>query len=155
MKNAEEWLELACTGSFVNECIPLGFQPTLPELYRNKGRTCLRFYYYRVRTDNSGIGIGKPVYEVTFSETGSPVSFNQIGDEVSGYTAANEILQTAFGERQMRYLDELNCVLALMETDPGETKLHGLYGLWLDAQPKCLRGVLKMQTEEDHKDHDC
>lgn len=155
MKSAEDWLELACAGSFVSECVPLGFQPTLPELYRNQGKNCLRFHYYRVRMDNGEIRISKPMYQVSFSETGSPVSFTQIEDEVGDYTAANEMLQTAFAERQKKYLAELDRVLALMETDSSDAKRYGLYSLWLDAQPECLRGTLKIQTEEDHKVFDC
>ena len=44
--NAEQWMELAINGRVSQVLIPMGFQPTLPELYRGIDGWRIRFFFY-------------------------------------------------------------------------------------------------------------
>lgn len=139
-------MELACNGSFIRTCVPLGLQPTLPDLYRSENWICVRFYYYRATMKNGGIEISKPIYEVVYSTSGVPVFFAQLTDTIGGYASANEMLEAPYAERQEKYIAELDCMLAHLEKTNNavsDEQIQALHALWLDAQPEPLRPALE------------
>ena len=77
--HAEQWMELAVNGRASRELIPMGFQPTLPELYRGADGWRVRFFFYGMRLRNGEPALEAPAYRLEFSlASGRPVSFDAL-----------------------------------------------------------------------------
>ena len=77
--HAEQWMELAVNGRASRELIPMGFQPTLPELYRGADGWRVRFFFYGMRLRDEEPALETPAYRLEFSlASGRPVSFDAL-----------------------------------------------------------------------------
>ena len=148
MMNAEQWMEQASASAAVNTCIPLGYQPTLPELYHSEHGWLLRFYYYRVSLTSGAPLLGKPAYTISFSTDGQVVSFQKLDAGTVASLPGEDLMSPSFGERQQDYLERLDAVLDA----PDDAAAEALYSLWLAAAPQAIRGELEAWTTRTGKE---
>lgn len=148
MMNAEQWMEQASTSKAVNACIPLGYQPTLPELYHSEHGWLLRFYYYRVSLSSGAPLLGKPAYTISFSTDGQVVSFRKLDADAGVGLPGEDLMSPSFGARQQDYLERLDAVLDA----PDDAAAQDLYSLWLAAAPQAIRGELEAWTTRTGKE---
>lgn len=148
MMNAEQWMEQAATSAAVNACIPLGYQPTLPELYHSEQGWLLRFYYYSIRLSSGAPLVGKPAYTISFSLDGQVVSFQKLDADAAASLPGEDLERPSFGARQQAYMARLDAVL----DDPDDAAAQALYPLWLAAAPHAIRSELEAWTTQAGKE---
>ena len=145
--HAEQWMELAVNGRASRELIPMGFQPTLPELYRGADGWRVRFFFYGMRLRDEEPALETPAYRLEFSlASGRPVSFDALAGAGKPLDGGDALLDPQLEERQRTYLSELERALP----DP-EAGGEALYPLWLAACPEPLADVLAPLTHTEHK----
>lgn len=142
----EQWIEYASFGNEVNACIPLGYQPTLPQLYRSDNDSLqIRFYYYRVNMSNGNVRIGMPSYTISFSLDRQITYFKKLNADNTEYFQFDELGDNSFEERQKAYIEQLD--KALEQGILGNEELQELKNRWLEANPNAVRKSLKKLTD--------
>lgn len=147
MKNAEQWMETAVSGEEVQRLIPLGYQPTLPELYRGEDGIALRFFYYRSYLEGEKLCMGPPEFSLEFDpirevQTGFHTFPLADGQVLEGSDALEENLARS----QWAYLTGLDGLLAGLD-NLGSKKLEELRGQWLEAHARALTPFLIRLTD--------
>lgn len=64
----KEGMNRASQGAEANACIPIGYQPTMPEIYFSDGCRYMRFFYYCIRIGASGPEVELPAYQMVFRQ---------------------------------------------------------------------------------------
>ncbi|MGN1027435.1 MAG: hypothetical protein ACI4P4_13660 [Faecousia sp.] len=146
--NAEQWMEQAAGSAAVNACIPLGYQPTLPEMYHSEDNWLLRFYYYKISPSPEVLRVGMPAYTITFSLDGQVVSFQKLNTDTGVLLPGGDLEDPSFGERQQVYMARLDAVLCC----PDDAAAQALYPLWLEAAPQAIRSELETWTRQTGKE---
>ena len=145
--NAEQWMELAINGRVSQVLIPMGFQPTLPELYRGIDGWRIRFFFYGMSLYGGAPALESPAYRLEFSlDTRHVVSFDALTGGRMPLAGGESLSESVLEERQQNYLSELDQAL----TDPDHTN-EGLYTLWLAAHPEQLAQTLAPLTQAGHE----
>lgn len=146
--NAEQWMEQAAASAAVNACIPLGYQPTLPELYHSERSWLLRFYYYSINLSSGALLVGKPAYTISFSLDGQVVSFQKLDADASVSLPGEDLGSPSFGARQQAYMARLDAALDC----PDDAAAQALYPLWLATVPQAIRSELETWTTQTDKE---
>lgn len=145
--NAEQWMELAINGRVSQVLIPMGFQPTLPELYCGIDGWRVRFFFYGMSLYGGVPALETPAYRLEFSlDTRHVVTFDALTGGGMPLAGDESLSESVLEERQQNYLSELDQAL----TDPDHTN-EGLYTLWLAAHPEQLAQVLAQLTQAGHE----
>lgn len=145
--NAEKWMELAACGHVSQTLIPMGFQPTLPELCRAESGWRVRFFYYGVNLITGVPVLEAPAYRLEFSlADGRPVSFDTLPGTGMTLDGNGSLLELGLEDAQREYLVQLDLAL-----EQPETGAEGLYPLWLAAHPAPLSEILAQLTRTWHK----
>ena len=99
--HAKQWMELAVNGRASRELIPMGFQPTLPELYRGADGWRVRFFFYGMRLRDGEPALETPAYRLEFSlASGRPVSFDALAGAGKPLDGGDALLDPQLEERQ-------------------------------------------------------
>lgn len=135
--NAEQWMELASTGTVVTACIPLGYQPTLPVPCISGQKLQIRFCYYRVSMSQDMILVSKPEYYISFSMDGQLLSFVRLDNEDTA-SVCKELTDDVFSVRQETYMEMLDSFLMQNSGDVQELQEY-----WISANPGIIQNEIR------------
>ena len=145
MKEFEKWMNIAINHKFVQEYIPLGYQPTLPLIFRENGKEYICLFYYHMIPKKVTVFLKAPKYYLQFEvKTERLTEYKEYEKEHElGYS--EEIFKEDYAKRQMEYLECFEKNISDVQ-DLSDEELRDMANIWYDAQLEILQGELCEHT---------
>lgn len=142
MKEFEKWMNLAMSHLTAEQNIPLGYQPTLPVIYREHDCIIIGFYYYHMAMEGMNVAVRSPKYGLFFEwKTERVIKYMEYFDGDCPLGSGNEIFQTEYVGRQQAYAERLETLLPNPEAVSSE-EIKELMEQWVQAHPILLQKSL-------------
>lgn len=149
MRNAEQWMETAVSGEEVQRLVPLGYQPTLPELYRGEDGITLRFFYYKSYLEGEKLCVEPPEFSLEFDPIREvQTGFHTFSPADGRVLDGSDALEEDFARSQWAYLAGLDGLLARLDS-LGSKELEELHSRWPGAHARALTPFLIRLTDRD------
>jgi len=141
MREFEKWMNIAANHEFVRDQIPLGYQPTLPLIFREDGKEYICYFYYHMTPKKVTAFLKAPKYYLQFDIKSELLTECKEYDKEHELGYSGEFFQEDYAKRQMEYRECFENMISNVE-DLSDEELRDLANVWYDAQPELLQGEL-------------
>ena len=151
MKEFEKWMNIGTEHKIVREYIPLGYQPTLPLVFRESGKEYICFFYYYMAPKKITVFLKAPKYYIQFEVQSRRLAEYKEYEKEHELGYCEEIFQEDYAKRQMEYIECFEKMIPNVQKLSDE-ELRDIANVWYDAQLKLLQGDLCEHTWDMHVD---
>jgi len=100
MREFEKWMNIAANHEFVRDQIPLGYQPTLPLIFREDGKEYICYFYYHMTLKKVTVFLKEPKYYLQFDIKSECLTDYKEYDKEHELGYSGEFFQEDYAKRQ-------------------------------------------------------